>query len=154
MLGIDPEAVTHKLNVDPEFNPVKQRRRKFGPERNQMVNEEVEILESNSLIREVQYPDWFTNAMVVKKKNVKPRVYINFTNLNKTFPKDSFPLPMIDILVDATVVHKLMSILDTYSGYNQILKHPDDQEKTPFMMKRWIYYYKMMPFRLKNAYAT
>ena len=79
---------------------------------------------------------------------------IDFTDLNKACPKDSFPLPHIDMLVDATVGHELLSFMDTFSCYNQILMHPDDQEKMAFITKRGIFCYKVMPFGLKNVDAT
>ena len=71
-------------------------------------------------------PDWLANVVVVRKKNVKWRVCIDFTNLNKAYPKDFFPLPHIDMLVDATAGHELLSFMDAFSSYNQILMHPDD----------------------------
>ncbi|XP_031273552.1 uncharacterized protein LOC116132011 [Pistacia vera] len=98
MTGVSPEAMVHQLKVDPDHPPVKQKRRKFAPERNQIVNEEVEKLLSNG--------------------------------------------------------HELLSFIDAFSGYNQILIHPDDQEKTAFIMERGTYCYKVMPFGLKNAWAT
>ena len=79
---------------------------------------------------------------------------IDFTDLNKACPKDSFPLPRIDMLVDATTSRELLSFMDAFSGYNQILMHPNDQEKTAFITERGIFYYKVMPFGLKNAGAT
>ena len=79
---------------------------------------------------------------------------IDFTDLNKACPKDSFPLPHIDMLVDATAGHELLSFMDAFSGYNQILMHLDDQEKTAFITERGIFCYKVMPFGLKNAGAT
>ena len=79
---------------------------------------------------------------------------IDFIDLNKACPKDSFPFPHIDMLVDATTDHKLLSFMDAFSGYNQILMHPDDQEKTTFIIERGIFCYKVMPFGLKNAGAT
>ena len=79
---------------------------------------------------------------------------IDFTDLNKACPKDSFPLPHIDRLVEATAGHQLLSFMDAFSGYNQILMNPDDQEKTSFITKRGTYCYKVMPFGLKNAGAT
>ena len=79
---------------------------------------------------------------------------IEFIDLNKACPKDSFPLPHIDMLVDATTSHKLLSFMDAFSGYNQILIHPVDQEKTAFITKSGIFYYELMPFGLKNADAT
>ena len=119
-----------------------------------MINEEVEKLKNNGFVREVHYPDWLANVVVVRKKNEKPQVCIDFTDLNKTCLKDSFPLPQIDILVDVTAGHELLSFMDAYSGYNQIMIHPKDQEKTSFVTERGIFCYKVMPFGLKNVGAT
>ena len=65
--------------------------------------------------------------MVVKKKNGKYRVCVDFTDINKACPKDSFPLPHIDRLVEATAGHELLSFMDAFSGYNQIRMHPEDR---------------------------
>ena len=92
------------------------------------MNEEVKRLLENRMIREIQYPEWLTNLVVVQKKKRKIRVCIDFTDLNKAFLKDSFPLPHIHRMVDATAGHDLLSFLDAFSGYNQILIRP--------MMKR------------------
>ena len=154
MVGINPEIISHKLNVDPSYKPVKQKRRKFAPERNQIINEEVQNLLSAGKIREVKYPEWLANVVVVRKKNGKWRVCIDFTDINKACPKDPFPLPHIDAMVDATAGHEMLTFLDAYSGYNQILMHPEDQEKTSFITDKGIYCYKVMPFGLKNAGAT
>ena len=93
--------------------------------------------------------------MVVKKKNGKWRVCIDFMDLKKACPcpKDSFPLPHIDMIVDATTSHEHLSFMDAFSRYNQILMHLNNQEKTTFITKRGIYYCKVMPFGLKNAGA-
>ncbi|KAJ9542262.1 hypothetical protein OSB04_028768 [Centaurea solstitialis] len=154
MVGIDPDIISHKLNVDPSFKPIKQKRRKFAPERNKVINDEVDNLLKTGKIREVKYPDWLANVVVVQKKNGKWRVCIDFTDLNKACPKDPFPLPHIDAMVDATAGHELLTFMDAYSGYNQILMHTDDQEKTAFMTDKGIYCYKVMPFGLKNAGST
>ena len=79
---------------------------------------------------------------------------IDFIDLNKACTKDSFVLPHIDMLMDATIGHKLLSFMDAFSGYNQILMHPDDQEKTAFITERGMFCYTVIPFRLKNAGAT
>ena len=90
----------------------------------------------------------------MKKKNDKWRVCIIFTNLNKACPKDSFPLPRIDQLVEAMMGHELLSFMDAYSGYNQIKLHPQNEDKTTFTTGRGIFRYKVMPFRSKNVGAT
>ncbi|KAJ9553497.1 hypothetical protein OSB04_017542, partial [Centaurea solstitialis] len=123
-------------------------------QRNKVINDEVDNLLKTGKIREVKYPDWLANVVVVQKKNGKWRVCIDFTDLNKACPKDPFPLPHIDAMVDATAGHELLTFMDAYSGYNQILMHTDDQEKTAFMTDKGIYCYKVMPFGLKNAGST
>ena len=92
--------------------------------------------------------------VLVKKKNGKWRACIDFTNLNKACPKDSYPLPKIDQLVDAMAGYERMSFLDTYSGYNQIKMREKDRIHTAFITKRGLYCYKIMPFGLKNAGVT
>jgi len=81
-------------------------------------------------------------------------MYVDFTDLNKACPKDSYPLPKIDKLVDAMAGYALLSFMDAFSGYHQILLYPDDQEKTAFIIDQGLHHYKMMPFGLKNAGAT
>ncbi|XP_074301041.1 uncharacterized protein LOC141632388 [Silene latifolia] len=154
MVGIDPSIITHKLSVDPSYKPIQQKRRKIAPERNQVINQEVDNLLAAGKIREVKYPEWLSNVVVVPKKNGKWRVCVDFTDLNKACPKDPFPLPHIDAMVDATAGHEMLTFLDAWSGYNQIKMHPDDQEKTAFRLERGIYCYNVMPFGLKNAGST
>ena len=89
--------------------------------------------------------------VLVKKSSGKWRVCTDFTDLNKACPKDSFPLPRIDQLVDATAGHELLSFMDTYSGYNQIRMDPKDEEKTSVITNQGLYCYNIMPFGLKNA---
>ena len=79
---------------------------------------------------------------------------VDFTDLNKACPKDSFPQPRIDALVDSTSNYGLLSLMDAFSSYNQILMHPEDREKTAFITDRDLYCYKDMSFGLKNAWAT
>ena len=154
MGGIDPIIITHRLNVSPSFKPVKQKRRSLPPERQKVINEEVDKLLQAGVIREVEYPEWLANVMLVKKANYKWRLYIDFTDINRSCPKDSFPLPWIDLIVDATTGHELLSFMDAFSGYNQISMEPDDQENTSFVTGQGAYIYRVMPFGLKNAGAT
>jgi len=93
-------------------------------------------------------------VVLVKKTTGKWRMCVDFTDLNKACPKDSFPLPRIDLLVDSTSGHELLTFMDAFSGYNQIHMDEIDQGKTSFITDRGLYCYKMMPFGLKNAGAT
>ena len=79
---------------------------------------------------------------------------VDFTDLNKACPKDSYPLPRVDVLVDFTAKHQLLSFMDAFSGYNQIRIHEDDQEKTSFVTSQGLFCYRVIPFELKNARAT
>ena len=79
---------------------------------------------------------------------------MDFTDLNKACPKDSFLLPTINQLVDATLAHALLSFMDAYSGYNHIPMHVPNQEHTSFITDRELYCYKVIPFGFKNARET
>ena len=79
---------------------------------------------------------------------------VDFTNLNKACPKNSYPLLRVDVLVDSTAQHQLLSFMDAFSGYNQIRMHEIDQEKTSFVTSQGLFCYKVMSFGLKNAGAT
>ena len=89
-------------------------------------------LKQAGAIKEMFYPQWLANTVVVKKKTGKWRVCVDFTDLNRACPKDLFPMPRIDQLVDATVGHPWMSFLDAFQGYHQIPLATDDQEKNSF----------------------
>ena len=153
MPGISTEVIVHKLNVNLSMRPVKQKRWVFAPERNAAVMEEVDKLLTASFIRGVYYPEWLANVVMVKKSTGKWRMCVDFIDLNRTCPKDSYPLPIIDQLVDSAAGHKLLSFMDAFSGYNQIQMEEEDQEKTTFITSRGLFCYKAMSFGLKNAGA-
>ena len=154
MKGIIPAVITHNLNISPFFKPVKQKRRSFAPKRKKAINEEVNKLLQDKAIREVEYPDWLANVVLIKKANDKWRLCIVFTDVNKACPKDSFPLPWIDLIVDDTAGHELLSFIDAFSGYNHIKMDPSDQEKTSFVAGQGTCCYQVMPFGLKNTGVT
>ena len=116
--------------------------------------DEVTKLLVAGFIQEVHYPKWLANVVLVKKANGKWRMCVDFTDLNRVCPKDSFPLPRINQLMDSTAGHKLLTFMDAFLGYNQIRMAEKDQEKTSFIMNQRLYCYKVMPFGLKNAEAT
>ncbi|XP_074336467.1 uncharacterized protein LOC141673611 [Apium graveolens] len=154
MIGIDPEVMCHCLNIHPNCKGIRQKRRPVSGERAIALKEEVDRLLEVGLIKESFYPEWLANPVLVKKPNGKWRTCVDFTDLNKACPKDSFPLPRIDQLVDATAGHALLSFMDAYSGYNQIPMYGPDQEHTSFITDRGLYCYIGMPFGLINAGAT
>lgn len=88
--------------------------------RNLAVTEEVDKLLEENFIWEVHYPEWLSNVVLIKKANRKWRLCLDFTDLNKVYPKDSFPLLRIDTLVDLTIGHELLSFMDAFSSYNQV----------------------------------
>jgi len=113
------------LNLDTN----RPNKRKFNEEQCLVVAEETQILLSAGHIREIQYPEWLANVVLVKKANGKWRMCVDFTDLNKACPKDSYPLPNIDALVDSASGCKMLSLLDAFSGYNQIKMHPGTRAK-------------------------
>ncbi|CAL2237942.1 unnamed protein product [Prunus armeniaca] len=151
MPGISPEIISHRLSIN---LAVRQKRRAYDPELYEAMRAEVDKLTSIGFIKEVDYPTWLANVVMVRKGIKGWRMCVDYTNLNRACPKDSFPLPRIDQLVDATAGHDLLSFMDAYSGYNQIFMHPKDQAHTSFITDRGLYCYKVMPFGLKNAGAT
>ena len=92
--------------------------------------------------------------VVVRKANGKWRMCVDFTDLNKACPKNSYPLPRVDVLVDSTTQHQLLSFMDAFSGYNQIWMDEANQEKTSFVTSQGLFCYKVMPFSLKNVGMT
>ncbi|KAL2250108.1 UNVERIFIED_CONTAM: Retrovirus-related Pol polyprotein from transposon 17.6 [Sesamum indicum] len=126
--GIDPEVIVHRLNVGPMARPVQQRKRTFGSDKNEAIRQEVEKLLKAGYVSEVQF--------------------------EQGLPKDPYPLPRIDTMVDSTAGFELFSMMDAYQGYHQIRMAEEDRDKTSFVMEKGIYCYNMMPFGLKNAGAT
>ena len=118
MPGIDPLVIVHRLHVNSDSPPVRQKKRVFVQERDKAVAEEVRKLLEAGFIREVYYPDWLANVVMVRKNSRKWRMCVDFTDLNGVCPKDSYPLPRIDTLVDSTARHELLSFMDAFSGYN------------------------------------
>ena len=130
MLGIDPSIMVHRLNVSHSILLIRQKKRVFAQERDKAITKE--------FINEVYYLDWLANVVMVKKAN----------------RTNSYPLSQVDILVDSTARHQLLSFMDAFSSYNQIKLDEADQEKTSFVTSQGLFYYKVMTFGLKNAGAT
>ena len=153
-LRVDPNFIFHRLNVNPTVMPRRQPSRRPSKEHAEAVRSEVAKLKQIKAIKEVFYPQWLANTVVVKKKIGKWQVCVDFMDLNKACPKDPFPMLKIDRLVDATVGHLRMSFLDAFQGYHQIPLATDDQEKIAFVTSIGNYHYKVMPFGLKSVGST
>ena len=106
MVGINPTVASHKLNIIPTTKPIRQKLRRFHSDHHQIIQTEVDNLLKVDFIREVKYPEWLANVVVVPKKGGKWRVCVHYTDINGACPKDSFPLPSIDQIVDVAARHR------------------------------------------------
>ena len=157
MTGISLMNASYKLNVLSSARLVRQRVRRFHPDRHQIIQAEVDNLLKVGFIREVKYLEWLAIVVVVPKKGGKWRVCVDYVDLNDACTKDSFPLPRIDQIVDASVRHGMLSFLDEFFGYHQIPMYPPDAEKTSFITPlppHGLFCYNVMPLGLKNVGAT
>ena len=116
--GVDSDFICHHLNVNLSITPRKQPPRCSSKDHYEAVKDEVTKLKRARAIKEVFYPEWLANTMVVKKKNEKWRMCVDFIDLNKACPKDPFSLSRIDQLVDAMIGHPRISFLDTFQAYH------------------------------------
>jgi hypothetical protein len=154
MPGVPRELAEHSLDVSKTAKPVKQKLCRFAKDRKEVIRLEVLKLLAVEFIRECKNPVWLANSVFVPKKIGQWRMCIDYTDLNHHCPKDPFPLPRIDQVVDSTAGSTLLCFLDCYSGYHQIALKVSDQDKTAFIMPHDIYGYTAMTFGLKNAGAT
>jgi hypothetical protein len=132
LVGVNRDVIEHQLQVRTNTKPKKQKLRKMADEKIEAAKAEVQRLLDAGFIREVTYPEWLSNVVMVKKKNGKWRMCIDFTDLNKCCPKDDFPLTRIDQIVNSAAASEVMALLDYFSAYHQIWLPPEDEEKTSF----------------------
>nr|UYK51750.1 hypothetical protein [Paphiopedilum micranthum] len=149
MPGLNPEVAVHKLAIRPDALPIKQSPRRMRLEIEEQVIAETKKLIEADFVREEKYPTWLANVVPVKKKNGQIRICIDFRDLNKACPKDDFPLPIPELMIDIASHHSMFSFMDGSSGYNQIQMAEDEQKYTAFRTGSFA-----MPFGLKNAGAT
>jgi hypothetical protein len=134
MLGVPRQLIEHSLNVDPKATPKLQHLCHFATDRWDAIKKELVKLLTAGFIREVFHPEWLANPILVRKKNTNEwRVCVDYTDLNKQYPKDPFGLPRIDQVIDSTAGCDLLCFLDCYSGYHQIAIKEEYQEKTAFI---------------------
>ena len=154
MLGIDPSIVQHEIKTYENAKPVRQKLRPVNPRKAAAMKSKVEKLLKAGFIFPVPLTEWVSNPVPVDKKQGTIRVCIDFRDLNKACPKDNYPTPFIDQIIDECAGNKIFSFMDSFSGYSQITIRPEDQHKTSFIFPWGTFAYKKMPFGLKNAGAT
>jgi hypothetical protein len=123
MSGIPREVIKHKFDIDPAFKLIKQKKRRYTPERHETIRLEVNMLLDAGFIRPVDYPSWLANPVLIEKLDGSWRMCIGYTSLNKACSKDEYPLPHICQIIDSTTSCELLSFLDVYLGYHQISLH-------------------------------
>ncbi|GKU89512.1 hypothetical protein SLEP1_g3641 [Rubroshorea leprosula] len=154
MPGLDPDITIHAIPLYYEAKLVKQKLRRMKPEVLLKVKEEVQKLLDVNFIEVAMYPEWVANIVPVMKKDGRVRVCVDYRDLNKASPKDDFPLPHIQIMLDNAAKNTRFFFVDGYFGYNQIRMKEEDKLKTTFITQWGTFCYKVMPFGLKNAGAT
>jgi hypothetical protein len=154
MQGIRREVIEHHLKIHPDARPVRQKPRKQSIEWQNFIREEVRKLLQAGFIEEVHHLEWLANPVVVPKANGKLRMCIDYINLNKACPKDPYPLPRIDQIVDYTSGCDLLSFIDAYSGFHQIKMAKADRKHTTFVTVDGLYCYVVIPYGLLNALPT
>jgi hypothetical protein len=146
--------IEHELHLDPKAKPIKQRLHHFVQDKKDVIKREIARLLDVGFIKEVYYPDWLANPVLVPKKNKDWRMCVDYTDLKKECKKDPFRLPQIDQVVDSTTGCSLLRFLDYNFGYHQIPLKEEDQIKTSFITPFGTFCYTVMPFKLKRAGAT
>jgi hypothetical protein len=154
MPGILRGVAEHSLDILPHCRAVLQRLRRFDKERRRAIGVELRKLLEAGFIKEGFHPMCLANPLLVKKKNGKWRMYVDYTSLNKACPKVLFPFPRIDQIIDSTAGCELLCFLDAYFGYHQIKKKESDQLTTSFITPFGLFCYVTMPFGLRNVGST
>ena len=151
MPSLDPKVTVHNSAIKKAVSPKKQPQWRFHPQLIPEIQQEVNKLIDVGFICEVKYPTWIANIVPVRKKNGQLRIYADFRDLNNACPKDDFPLPVTEHMINTTAGHKALSFMDCTAGYNQIQMVLKDQDTTTFRAPKGIFYYKVMPLGLKNV---
>jgi hypothetical protein len=154
MPGIDPTIIVHEIKTYPRAKPVRQHLYPVHPCKAAAIKLEVEKLIKVSFIYPVALTEWVSNPVPIDKKGGSIRVCVDYRDINKSCPKENFPTPFIDQIVNDCVGSEIFSLMDGFSGYNQINIAPEDQHKMTFICPWGTFAYRKLPFGLKNAGAT
>jgi hypothetical protein len=151
LVGVSRTVIEQSLGIDPSVRPKKQRLLKMSDEKMEAAKAKVHRLLEANFIEPIAYPMWLANVVMVQNKSGKWRMCIDFTSLNKACPKDNFPLPRINKIVDSAAGCEVMSLLDCFSGYHQIYMKEEDKANTSFITPFGMYCFIRMPEGLMNA---
>lgn len=154
MPSLDPYLVVHYLIVHESVNLIKKLLRKMYPRVALLVKEELEKLLTVGFIKPIDYSEWISKIVPIQKKPIGIIICMDFRDIDKACPKDDFPLPNIDMIIDSIVGYEVLSLMDGFSNYNQIKIAKEDQHKIAFIIPWGTFCYQVMPFGLKNAGAT
>ena len=150
----DTSVIQHTIPIKENEKPFVQKLRRINPLLLPLIEKEIKKLFEAKIIVALRHSKWLANIVPVRKKNGEIRICIDFRNLNRVSLKDNYPITKMDHILQKVVGSQRMSMLDGFSGYNQVLVHPDDQEKTAFTTPWGTFMYSKMPFGLMNAGAT
>ena len=151
---IDPSIVEHEIRTYPDARPIRQKLRPINPRKVVVVKDEVENLLKAGFIYPIALTKWVSNPVPVDKKQGTICVCTDFQDLNKACPKDNYPMPFIDQIIDDCAGSEVFSFMDGFLGYNQIQIKPEDQHKIASICPWGTFAYKKMPFGFKKAAAT
>lgn len=150
----DTSVIQHTIPIKEDVNPFKQKLRIINPLLLPLIEKEVKKLFEANIILTLRHSRWLANVVPIRKKNGEIRIYIDFRNLNRVSLKDNYYVPKMDHILQKVVGSQRMSMLDGFSGYNQVLVHLDDQEKATFTTPWGTFMYSKMPFGLMIVGAT
>ena len=150
----DTAVIQHTIPLKPNQKPFKQKLRRINPVLLPSIEKEVKKMFEAGIIAPIRFSEWVSNLGPTRKKSGEIRLCVDLRNLNQVSLKDNYPLPKMDHILQRVVGASRISLLDGFSGFNQILVHPDDQDKTTFTTPWGTFKYVKMPFGLKNAGAT
>jgi hypothetical protein len=155
MPGLDRSIVEHRLPLKKGFQPFQQWARQMTTEVLEEVKKEIEKMLEAGFIRPWRYAEWISSIVPVQKKDGRWWVCVDFSDLNRATPKDEYPMPVEETLINVATGNKILSFMDGNAGYNQIFMAPEDIHKNAFWVPDAVglFEYVVMTFGLKNAGA-
>jgi hypothetical protein len=148
------DVIQHAIPLIDGTKPFRQKLRQMNPKVTPQVHKELQKMVEARIIKPIRYSSWVSNPVIVRMKTSEIRICVDFKNLSEASLKENYPLPNMEYLLQRVIGAEMMSMLDGFSGYNQVLVKDDDQLKTAFTTPWGTYKYLRMPFGLTNARAT